>query len=169
MGRAPLALARSQVNNPPDSSRRGSGRTALPARSVEHLPPSSPRTRLARKRAASLDIDSANKHPRTEGLDLDSASTPTPQTADPTQVCLCQPDPKIPRPRNGASILNTFLIEILHCDWLFCYARRGCFSLYLSQRNLSPSRKLMLLCSLHPLPAALSIPSRSPKPWPCKP
>ena len=58
---------------------------------------------LTRKRAASIDTSSAN-YPQIGDLALRSTSSNEPPTSDLTreQVCLCQPDPKIPRPRNGA-------------------------------------------------------------------
>jgi hypothetical protein len=95
-----LSTLRSPVSLSIDSSRRDSLRPVAPEKNLELPAPTSPRTRLTRKRAASLDLDGAI-HPRIGDLALNSASTPI---ADPTreQVCLCQPDPKIPRPRNGA-------------------------------------------------------------------
>ncbi|PMD45379.1 hypothetical protein L207DRAFT_404298, partial [Hyaloscypha variabilis F] len=68
----------------------------------EQQAPISPRIRLTQKRAASLNTDAAND-PRIGDLALNSASTNGPPTSDLTreQVCLCQPDPKIPRPRNA--------------------------------------------------------------------
>ncbi|KAF4636724.1 hypothetical protein G7Y89_g1349 [Cudoniella acicularis] len=100
--RSNLGTPRSPVSISTDSSRRGSLRPAQSGKNSEPPPPSSPRARMTRKRAASLDLDSAN-HPRIEDLALSSASTSIPSTADATreQVCLCQPDPKIPRPRNA--------------------------------------------------------------------
>ena len=60
-------------------------------------------TRLTRKRAASLNSEIAN-HPKIEDLALTGASPTCSPTSDRPRehVCLCQPDPKIPRPRNGA-------------------------------------------------------------------
>lgn len=102
---------RSPVSISTDSSRRNSLRPILPDKHSEPPTPVSPPTfdRLSRKRAASLDTESAN-HPRIGDLALNSASTsnsatgpsPISDTAVTEQVCLCQPDPKIPRPRNGA-------------------------------------------------------------------
>ncbi|KFY21527.1 hypothetical protein V493_07340 [Pseudogymnoascus sp. VKM F-4281 (FW-2241)] len=62
--------------------------------------PSPPLTRLMKKRAASLDTDAAND-PSIANLSLHSASLESPRTDSNNQVCLCQPDPKIPRPRNA--------------------------------------------------------------------
>jgi hypothetical protein len=63
----------------------------------------SPLPRLTRKRAASLNTESARLPPSLGDLALGSPVGPlTPDVAR-EQVCLCQPDPKIPRPRNGAS------------------------------------------------------------------
>lgn len=72
----------------------------------ESMPPTpiSPPQRLTRERAVSLNTESASLPPKLRELALNSASDSGPQTPELTreQVCLCQPDPKIPRPRNGA-------------------------------------------------------------------
>ncbi|KAI9640070.1 slightly ste11-like protein [Ciborinia camelliae] len=103
-------VPRSPVSISTDSSRRNSLRPILPDKHSEPPTPVSPPTfdRLSRKRAASLDTESANQ-PRIGDLALNSASTsnstggpsPISDTAVTEQVCLCQPDPKIPRPRNA--------------------------------------------------------------------
>ncbi|KAL2073569.1 hypothetical protein VTL71DRAFT_10895 [Oculimacula yallundae] len=93
---------RSPASLSTDSSRRGSLKQVLPEMHSNLSTPISPRTRLTRKRAASLNTDSANEA-RIGDLALNSASTNGPPTSELTreQVCLCQPDPKIPRPRNA--------------------------------------------------------------------
>jgi hypothetical protein len=93
---------RSPLSISSDSSRRSSLRQRLPEKDSDLPTPSSPLFRLTRKRAASLDTESAND-PRIEDLALNSARSNGLPTSDSTreQVCLCQPDPKIPRPRNG--------------------------------------------------------------------
>ncbi len=98
-----VGTPRSPVSITTDSSRRGSLNQVLPEKLPRPPTPSSPNTRLTRKRAASLNTDSADD-PRIEDLALNSAGINGPQASDPTreQMCLCQPDPKIPRPRNGA-------------------------------------------------------------------
>jgi HMG box factor len=98
-----LDTPRSSVSISTESSRRVSSNAANLGKNSEPPTPNSPITRLTRKRAASLNTESAN-HPRIGDLALNSASSGGPPTSDPTreQVCLCQPDPKIPRPRNGA-------------------------------------------------------------------
>lgn len=109
-------VAKDTVLYQPDKSRPHSPRINLPGgrrnttrlssqseRSFEPSSPSSPPSiRLTRKRAASLNTESANQ--ALVDLSLSSASSTRTLTLDPTreQVCLCQPDPKIPRPRNGA-------------------------------------------------------------------
>jgi HMG box factor len=115
-----LDTPRSLVSISTDSSRRGSLRQALPEKHVEQQVPISPRTRLTRKRAASLNTDNAND-PRIGDLALNSASTNGPPTSDPTreQVCLCQPDPKIPRPRNGKHSKIPFSYPVSRRDWCF--------------------------------------------------
>jgi len=101
---AKLDTPRSPVSISTDSSRRGSLTTIHPAKDSEPPTPVSPPFRLTRKRAASLNTESVNLPPRISDLALNSASTSVPPTAELSreQVCLCQPDPKIPRPRNGA-------------------------------------------------------------------
>ncbi|KAA8569206.1 hypothetical protein EYC84_000874 [Monilinia fructicola] len=104
------AAPRSPVSISTDSSRRNSLRPILPEKHSEPPTPVSPPAfdRVSRKRAASLDTESANP-PRIGDLALVSASTsnstsrpsPISDTAATEQVCLCQPDPKIPRPRNA--------------------------------------------------------------------
>ncbi len=98
-----LRTPRSPVSISTDSSRRGSLKQVFPEKQSEPPTPKSPEQRLTRKRAASLDADVANE-PRIGDLALNSARLVEQSTSDPTkdQVCLCQPDPKIPRPRNGA-------------------------------------------------------------------
>ncbi|KAH7357014.1 hypothetical protein BKA65DRAFT_474801 [Rhexocercosporidium sp. MPI-PUGE-AT-0058] len=97
-----MDTSRLPVSISTESSRRGSLKQVLPEMHPDLPTPVSPRTRLTRKRAASLNTDSANE-PRIGDLALNSASTNGPSTSDLTreQVCLCQPDPKIPRPRNA--------------------------------------------------------------------
>ncbi|KAH6721974.1 hypothetical protein BKA61DRAFT_666721 [Leptodontidium sp. MPI-SDFR-AT-0119] len=99
---ANMDTPRSPLSISTDSSRRGSLKQVLPKMLPDLPTPIASRTRLTRKRAASIDTDSANE-PRMGDLALSSASTSGPRTSDLTreQVCLCQPDPKIPRPRNA--------------------------------------------------------------------
>ncbi|KAF9633821.1 hypothetical protein BFW01_g4715 [Lasiodiplodia theobromae] len=96
-------------------STRSSRRTASPSRASKQddagpPTPESPPFRLTRKRAASLadkgdreeadvvdEITPTTTHSRMSsgGASVGSAGSPA------THVCLCQPDPKIPRPRNA--------------------------------------------------------------------
>jgi hypothetical protein len=55
---------------------------------------------LTRKRAASLMADEAKSRETSPATTHESISEAT------NQFCLCQPDPKIPRPRNGTFILS---------------------------------------------------------------
>jgi HMG box factor len=102
MGPSNLDTPRSPVSISTESSRRNSLKPIHPGKNSEPPTPNSPLILLTRKRAASLDTESANQ-PRIGDLALNSASTNGPSIHDTTreQVCLCQPDPKIPRPRNG--------------------------------------------------------------------
>lgn len=75
--------------------------------------------RLGQKRAASL-ITTVDHRFR----DLPSLSTASPgiRSADSaSQVCLCQPDPKVPRPRNGrcSELLYTLIAVGCHCSSSF--------------------------------------------------
>lgn len=83
----------------PASSRRDSLRPAHPGSGAEPPAPTSPPYALRRKRATTLSIDAATE-PRLEDFALTSASNTSAVSAG-EKVCLCQPDPKIPRPRNG--------------------------------------------------------------------
>jgi hypothetical protein len=88
-----------------ESNRRNFLRQILPENKLDTQAPVSPRhsTRLSKKRAGSIDTESANQA-RLQDLTLNTASTAGPSPisdAAREQVCLCQPDPKIPRPRNG--------------------------------------------------------------------
>ncbi|OBT46559.1 hypothetical protein VE00_01805 [Pseudogymnoascus sp. WSF 3629] len=91
-------LPRSPTTISPSSSRKDSLRSSN--NTEKESAPSPPLTRLMKKRAASLDTDAAN-NPSIANLSLHSASLESPQTDSNNQVCLCQPDPKIPRPRNA--------------------------------------------------------------------
>jgi len=55
---------------------------------------------LTRKRAATLMADEAKSRETSPATTHDSISEAT------NQFCLCQPDPKIPRPRNGTSMIS---------------------------------------------------------------
>ncbi len=118
IGQSYLDTPRSPVSISKDSSRRGSSspKQVFLEKHSEQPVIHSPQPRLTRKRAASLNIDNANE-PRISDPALSSGSTDGPpssssSTREPReQVCLCQPDPKIPRPRNGAWSLP--LISIL--------------------------------------------------------
>ena len=103
IGLSNLETPRSPVSISTESSGRNSLKAIHPEKNSEPPTPSSPFIRLTRKRAASLNTESANQVGIAD-LALNSARTNRPATPEATreQVCLCQPDPKIPRPRNGA-------------------------------------------------------------------
>lgn len=54
---------------------------------------------------------------RSSSSSASSTSPVKPQKESAMQFCLCQPDPKIPRPRNGESMLSAPSLEI--GKWLF--------------------------------------------------
>lgn len=89
-------LPRSPTSLSSNSSRRVSLRSSVQSEK-QHSPPSPP-ARLNRKRAASLDIIEGNS-PAISELSISSPKSDPANSA--SHVCLCQPDPKIPRPRNG--------------------------------------------------------------------
>lgn len=110
----------------PVSSRRDSLRQHSDRSSDPPTPNSSP-MRLTRKRAASLSTESAND-PRIEDLGLNSAKFAGPQAAAREQVCLCQPDPKIPRPRNGIfpfSFLMSCVSNMYRCFHMSLFSARS--------------------------------------------
>jgi HMG box factor len=120
VGQRSLDTPRIPVSNSTGSSHLESLQQALPEKHIEQQTSISPRTHLRRKRAASLNTGSSND-PRIGDLALNSASTSGPPTSDPTreQVCLCQPDPKIPRPRNGKHSTAPFSFAVSRFDWRF--------------------------------------------------
>lgn len=144
----------------PISSRRDSLRQHSD-KSSDPPTPNSPPMRLTRKRAASLNTDAANVPP-IEDLGLDSARLGGPQSAAREQVCLCQPDPKIPRPRNGMSEFKCHVpkradrLRLPRTQSLCCPAEATSILLTLDRS----------LCSFHPLSPTSSSPSRRAKPRP---
>ena len=120
VGQRNLETPQSPVSGSTGSSHRASLQQALPEKHVEQQSSISSRTHLRRKRAASLNTGSSND-PRIGDLALNSASTNGPPTSDLTreQVCLCQPDPKIPRPRNGKHSTAPFSFTVSRFDWSF--------------------------------------------------
>lgn len=115
-------LPRSPTIISPSSSRKGSLRSSN--NTEKESAPSPPLTRLMKKRAASLDTDAAN-NPSIANLSLHSASFESPRTDSNNQVCLCQPDPKIPRPRNGTYELSPLFSHVcrlwVKCSMLLCF------------------------------------------------
>lgn len=55
----------------------------------------------ARKRSSSQASDGENFQLQRRLPSISKASTVSLQGESPSQICLCQPDPKVPRPRNG--------------------------------------------------------------------
>lgn len=99
-------LPRSPTSLSSSSSRRVSLRSSVQSEKL-HSPPSPP-ARLNQKRAASLEIIEGNPSAISE-LSISSPKSDPANSA--SHVCLCQPDLKIPRPRNG--MCQTF-VRISH-------------------------------------------------------
>lgn len=97
----------------------------LPRGSVDSFTSDQPATGpLTRKRAASLMADESKTR------EISPATTQESNSETTNQFCLCQPDPKIPRPRNGRSLalivhlwqlLNSsiciFVVSSSLCQW----------------------------------------------------
>lgn len=122
-------LPRSPTSLSPASTRRGSLRSSnnTERESIQSSPPA----RLTRKQAASIDTDTVN-HPSIEDLSLHSSGINSPQPESGNHVCLCQPDPKIPRPRNGTcntiySLLLLLLLLQVHQVSLAVFVLFACF------------------------------------------
>ncbi|KAF2740927.1 hypothetical protein EJ04DRAFT_558312 [Polyplosphaeria fusca] len=88
-------------------SRHTDSQTTSPVGSVEQqqLPSPAPTSpRLARKRASSFD-DDVNGEDHASSSPTDTRDLPSASSAGsgelPGHVCLCQPEPKVPRPRNA--------------------------------------------------------------------
>ncbi len=74
------------------------GDNASKTPTTSNVPASLP-VRLTRKRAASLMARGETRHP--EPLSLTSSPIQLRKADSASQVCLCQPEPKVRRPRNG--------------------------------------------------------------------
>jgi len=98
-----LVISRSPVSILRDCSKRVYLRPTHPDKHSEPPTPISPPQRITRRRVASLNTNTASLPPGIGDLTLSSASSNDPPSSGSTteRVCLCQPDPKIPRPRNG--------------------------------------------------------------------
>ena len=90
-------LPRSPTSLSSNSSRRFSLRSSV--QSEKQRSPPSPSARLNRKRATSLEIIEGSNSPEISELSITSPKS-DPASSE-SHVCVCQPDPKIPRPRNG--------------------------------------------------------------------
>ena len=71
--------------------------------------------RLIRKRNSSPSSIEELGSPERNLLSISTSSILTSTTDSPSQICLCQPDPKVPRPRNGN--LASFSILILSSQY----------------------------------------------------
>ena len=88
------------------AARSGGGAGSL---SAPLPPPSHPsqamlRGPITRKRAASINTEEANTRQKIHSLNITTpnSASPRPFDAGGSQlICLCAPEPKVPRPRNG--------------------------------------------------------------------
>ena len=121
---------------------RGTPASIPPDQSSPREPKNSPESPdegpLTRKRTASLMEDKSNR----------SSSAAIEQIGEPaSHFCLCQPDPKIPRPRNGTSSTDPVLFQRLHHElvhvihWLFVdvTSLSSLFSSFLANGSVSPA------------------------------
>lgn len=110
-----LTTPQSPASISTQSSRRGSLTPILiSARESWQSRVSSPPGCLTRKRAPTLNTERSSLSQGVGDLVIHEPSTIVPAASDLTreQVCLCQPDPKIPRPRNG---IQQALYRFLTC------------------------------------------------------
>lgn len=126
------------------------------------LTPASQPVRLTRKRAASLMARGETRHP--EPLSLTSAPIPPRIGDSASQVCLCQPEPKVRRPRNG----------LFHRVFIFLLptARRAAITIdsgILCHRVVRLLTACYFLYSIYPLSPTLPGLRRGAKSWSCKP
>lgn len=61
------------------------------------------------------ELSVRDRSDRSSSSSASSTSPIKPQKESTTQFCLCQPDPKIPRPRNGESILSAPSLQLGKC------------------------------------------------------
>lgn len=150
-------LPRSPTSLSSNSSRRVSLRSSV--QSEKQQSPPSPPARLNRKRAASLEIVEANS-PAISELSISSPRSDPANSA--SHVCLCQPDPKIPRPRNGTC--NAFIRisdSFLPFRLLWLQMHPVAFTAFISFACLigAPTANKPSLYSVYPLSSTLSRPS----------
>ena len=103
-----IANSQANQNNPPSSSRRTSSTISLrsrnrspsPARGSKTplTPEESPPFKSTRKRSSGT-VEQEEKY--LNSTDTSPAHTRANSGDSAVHVCICQPDPKIPRPRNG--------------------------------------------------------------------
>ena len=150
-------LPRSPTSLSSNSSRRVSLRSSI--QSEKQQSPSSPPARLNRKHVASLDIVEVNS-PAISELSISSPRSDPANSA--SHVCLCQPDPKIPRPRNGTFNASVGISEsFLPFRLLWPQMQPVAFMAFISFACLigMPTANKSSLYSVYPLSSTSSRPS----------
>ena len=160
-------LPRSPASLSSNSSRRVSLRSSV--QSEKQHSPLSPPARLNRKRAASLAIIEGSHSPAISELSISSPKSDPANSV--SHVCLCQPDPKIPRPRNGTC--QTFVrISYLSSPFrlLLLQMHPVAFTAFISFACLidTPTANTGALYSVYPLSSTLSRSSHRAKSRTCQ-
>jgi hypothetical protein len=139
------------------------------SKDIQSPSPQTPPTRVTRKRTASL-VDTTGSKARLEDCSPPSSreSNRMPSVGAGEfagHVCLCQPEPKIRRPRNGES-LSESLCPVATERALYWSADKD-MSLY--RLLIDATGLLLILCSIYSVSPASPADGRGSSSWTCKP